>query len=161
MAINLTLGKKIGGGYTLISVILVFAVLTTIYQVEKTTQVTDRLMTLRVPTSQSSLTMLNGINHSLAALRGWIILGMNKFKAERAKAWSDQIESSLKNMKKFSHNWTNRENIMRLRTLETKLADFKKYQQEIEDIAQTKDNQPALKILFDQAAPRAKVMTSN
>ncbi|MEH0020352.1 MAG: HAMP domain-containing methyl-accepting chemotaxis protein [Desulfobacter sp.] len=161
MATNLTLGKKIGGGYALISLILAFAVLTTIYQVEKTTQVTDRLMALRVPTSQSSLTMLNGINHSLAALRGWIILGMDKFKVERAKAWSDQIESSLKNMKEFSHNWTNRENILRLKTLETKLADFKKYQQEIEDIAQTNDNQPALKILFDQAAPQAKVMTSN
>ncbi|MCP4000416.1 MAG: hypothetical protein GY727_05865, partial [Gammaproteobacteria bacterium] len=42
-----------------------------------------------------------------------------------------------------------------------KLKDFKVYQQEIEDIAQTIGNTPAVKILFDEAAPKAAIMVSN
>ena len=42
-----------------------------------------------------------------------------------------------------------------------KLADFKKFQQEIEDIALTLDNTPAQKMLFEQAAPLAKSLASN
>ncbi|MEE8431870.1 MAG: methyl-accepting chemotaxis protein, partial [Candidatus Desulfatibia sp.] len=158
---NLALGKKIGGGYAIVALILVAAVLTTIFQVKRANTVTNRIIDLRAPTAQSSLSMLNGINHSLAALRGWIILGKDKFKEERAKAWSEEIEPSEKALKQFSLNWTNPENIERLKTIETKLGDFKKYQQEIEDIAQIVDNTPALKILFEQAAPQAGILTTN
>ena len=41
------------------------------------------------------------------------------------------------------------------------IKDFKVYQQEIEDIAQTIDNTPAVKILFEDAAPRAAIMVSS
>ncbi len=80
---QMTLGKKLAAGFSAVTLILVVAVGTSIWQVKKTTQVTDRLIELRAPTAQSSLMMLNGMNHSLAALRGWIILGKDKFKDER------------------------------------------------------------------------------
>ncbi|MCG8634674.1 MAG: methyl-accepting chemotaxis protein [Desulfobacterales bacterium] len=160
MFIKLTLGRKIGGGYAIISLILAAAVLTTIYQVRQTTEVTDRVMSLRVPTSQSSLSMLNGVNRSMAALRGWIILGQDQFRDERTEAWSQGIEPSLQALREFSKDWTNPENIKRLDTLESKLAAFKNYQREIEDIAHTRENQPALKIMFDQAAPQALIITT-
>ncbi len=87
--------------------------------------------------------MLNGMNHSLAALRGWIILGKDKFKDERAIAWSKEIEPALATMKEFAVNWTDPKNIERLQTIESKLGDFKTFQREIEDISQTVDNTPA------------------
>ena len=161
MFTHLKLGMKLGLGFALVTLILVIAVLTSIWQVSKTSAVTGRVMELRAPTAQSSLMMLNGINHSLAALRGWIILGKDKFKKERAAAWSQEIEPSLGKMKEFSLNWTNPKNIERLGIIERKLADFKRFQKEIEDIAQTIDNTPALKILFEQAAPEAVILTSN
>jgi methyl-accepting chemotaxis protein len=65
------LGVKLGLGFAFVALILVVAVLTSIWQVGKTTTVTNRVMELRAPTAQASLAMLNGINHSLAALRGW------------------------------------------------------------------------------------------
>ena len=158
---DMKLGTKLALGFSAVTMILVVAVGTTIWQVRKTTEVTDRLIELRAPTAQSSLMMLNGMNHSLAALRGWIILGKDKFKQERAKSWSDEIEPSLEKMQAFSANWTNSKNIERLRIIEAKLGDFKRYQKEIEDIAQTTDNIPAMKILFEEAAPQAAILASN
>ena len=115
-------GVKIGLGYAMVALVLVGAVSTTIWQVRRTAAVTNRVVDLRVPTAQASLGMLNGINHSLAALRGWIILGKDKFKVERAKAWSEEIEPALTTMKTFAVNWTDPKNIERLETIESKLV---------------------------------------
>ena len=55
----------------------------------------DRLVELRMPIAQATLNRLNGINHSLAALRYWIILGKDKFKEERNNSWAKEIETVL------------------------------------------------------------------
>ena len=158
---NLGVGAKIGLGYALVTLVLIGAVLTTIWQVRRTADITNRVVDLRVPTAQASLGMLNGMNHSLAALRGWIILGKDKFKDERGIAWSQEIEPAMATMKEFAVNWTDPKNIERLNVIESKLADFKTFQREIEDIAQTIANTPATKILYEQAAPRAKILAAN
>ncbi len=158
---HMKLGTKLIMGFTIITFVLLAAVLTTIWQIAETNKVNDRLIGLRVPTAQTSLTMKNGINHSLAALRGWIILGNDKFKDGRAKAWSEGLDKPLADMQKYALNWTNPKNVERLRIIEKKLEDFRKYQQEIEDIAQTVDNTPAVKILLEDAAPRAAIMVSS
>jgi len=77
-------------------IILIGVVFITFNQIGKTTAISTKVMDLRVPTARASLMMLNGINHSLAALRGWMLLGKDKFRAERVKAWSDEIDPSLK-----------------------------------------------------------------
>jgi len=155
---NLKLGTKIGGGYGVMGLILVTIVLGTIFQVNRVKEVNNRIMELRAPTARSSLMMLNGINHSLAALRGWMILGKDKFKVERAEAWGKEIEPSLQVLKKFAVNWTNPENVARLKLIDSVIGEFKKAQQEIENIAQTPDNTPALKILFSEAAPQTAII---
>ncbi|KKM45445.1 hypothetical protein LCGC14_1560840 [marine sediment metagenome] len=158
---NMKLRTKITTGFALIAMLLVVAVTATLIQVKSTARITDRVVDLRVPTAQAGLETLNGINHSLAALRGWIILGKEKFREERAKAWSRQIEVAQKALKEFSVNWTDPKNVERLALIQEKLGQFKRYQQEIEDIAQTTDNTPATKILFEQAAPQAAILVTN
>jgi len=64
-------------------------------------------------------------------------------------------------MKRYATNWTNPKNVERLNIIEKNLKNFRVYQQEIEDIAQSVDNTPAVKILFEEAAPRASVMVSS
>ncbi|MBN4048976.1 hypothetical protein JYU00_02335 [bacterium AH-315-N22] len=96
---DLKLGVKIGGGYVVMGLILVAIVLATINQVSQVTEVNHRIMNLRAPTARASLMMLNGLNHSLAALRGWMILGDDKFKTERARAWNEELEPSLQALK--------------------------------------------------------------
>ncbi len=158
---KMTIGTKMRCGFGIITFVLIAAVLTTIWQVGKTNKVTNTVIDLRAPTAHASLSMLNGMNHSLAALRGWIILGKDKFKDERAMAWSQEIEPSIAEMKNYAQGWTNSENVERLNTIEKKMVEFKKYQQEIEDIAQSIDNTPALKILFEEAAPQADSLIRN
>ena len=153
---NMTIGKKIGLGYGVITFILMGVVLATIQQVKTMETITKRVIELRTPTAHASLMMLNGINHSLASLRGWIILGDPKFQTERALAWAEQINPSLKQMHRLAVDWTDMENIIRLKSVEKEIDAFKATQQKIEDIARTPENSPAQKILFDKAEPLEK-----
>ncbi|MBT6346521.1 MAG: hypothetical protein HOJ49_07270, partial [Nitrospina sp.] len=63
---------KIQIGFVAVAILMVGIVATTIYQTKTVKSISDKVVDLRVPTAQSSLEMLNGINHSLAALRGWM-----------------------------------------------------------------------------------------
>ena len=84
---DMTIGKKVGLGFGVIVLILMGVVLLAIQQVRNMEIVTKRVVELRTPTAHASLMMLNGMNHSLASLRGWILLGDPKFKQERSIAW--------------------------------------------------------------------------
>ena len=153
---DMTIGKKVGLGFGLITLILMGVVLLTIKQVRTMEIITKRVVELRTPTAHASLMMLNGINHSLASLRGWIILGAPKFQMERSIAWKEQINPSLQQMHRLAPNWTDAENKSRLHSIEEEINNFKKVQQKIEDIARTPENSPAQKILFEQAEPLEK-----
>jgi methyl-accepting chemotaxis protein len=155
---NMKLGVKIGGGYVVMGIILLTIVLATITQVNRVKDVNHRIMALRAPTARASLMTLNGINHSLAALRGWMILGKDKFKVERAEAWSKEIEPSLNLLREFAVNWTNPENVERLKLIDSVIGEFKKAQQEIENIAQTPENILSVKILLSEVAPQNKII---
>ena len=157
---DMTIGKKVGLGYGVITLILMGVVLLTIQQVRTMEIVTKRVVELRTPTAHASLMMLNGINHSLASLRGWILLGDKKFKTERSIAWKEQINPSLKLMHGLAPKWTNPENQTRLKSIEKEISNFKTAQQKIEDIAQTPENSPAQKILFNQTEPLEKSIVS-
>ena len=149
-----------GLGFGAITLILMGVVLLTIQQVKTMEVITKRVVDLRTPTAHASLMMLNGINHSLASLRGWILLGDPKFQTERALAWAEQINPSLKQMHQLAPHWTDPENKVRLKTIEKEIDDFNKVQQKIEDIARTPENSPAQKILFDQAEPLEKTIVA-
>jgi methyl-accepting chemotaxis protein len=153
---DMTIGKKVGFGFGVITLILMGLVLLTIQQVKSMEITTKRVVELRTPTAHASLMMLNGINHSLASLRGWIILGDSKFQTERSVAWEKQVNPSLKIMHRLAPNWTDQENKIRLQSIEEEINNFKTVQQKIEDIAQTPENSPAQKILFAQAEPLEK-----
>jgi CHASE3 domain sensor protein len=153
---DMTIGKKVGLGFGVITLILLGVVLITVQQVRNMEVITKRVVDLRTPTAHAGLMMLNGINHSLASLRGWILLGDPKFMTERSIAWEKQINPSLKLMHGLAPNWTNPENKTRLKSIEEEINNFKAVQKKIEDIAQTPENFPAQKILFNQAEPLEK-----
>ena len=158
---DMTRGKKVGLGFGIMTLILMGVVLLTIKQVRTMEVITKRVVELRTPTAHASLMMLNGMNHSLASLRGWIILGDPKFQMERSIAWKEQINPSLQQMHRLAPNWTDAENKSRLQSIEEEINNFKKVQQKIEDIAQTPENSPAQKILFEQAEPLEKSIVTN
>ena len=153
---DMSIGKKVGFGFGFMTLILMGVVLFTIQKVRTMETITKRVVELRTPTAHASLMMLNGINHSLASLRGWIILGDQKFQTERSIAWEEQINPSLNQMHGLAPNWTDPENKTRLKSIEKEITNFKAVQKKIEDIAQTSENSPAQKILFTQAEPLEK-----
>ncbi len=148
-----SVAKKMGWAFGLIVFILMAIVLVSIYQIKNLEHVTQRINQIRVPTSHSSLVMLNGINHSLAALRGWVILGEKQFKIERKEAWQNQIEPSLEKMTQLSKSWTNPNNNESLNAIQKDIWNFKKFQEKIENIAHTLKNNPAKQLLFDEVVP--------
>ena len=154
---NVSLGVKIFAVPAALIVIMATIIFASVWQVKSTQEITDRVINLRAPTARTSVLLLNGVNHSLAALRGWIILGKPKFQEEREKAW-ENIDIALVSMEAYSKSWTNPDNIQKLKEMKELFQDFKKYQQEIEDIANTIDNLPANKILFKDAAPKAAIL---
>ena len=156
---DLGVGKKIAGGFAVMAILMVITVVIAISRIDSNQIINDRVFSLRTPTVLASNHMLNGINDSLAALRGYMILGADKFKNGRKNAWVN-IDDSYARMTKYSANWTVPANVEKLKAMGEVLKEFKVAQQEIEDISGTIDNTPATKILVVEAAPLAGILVS-
>ncbi len=154
---NLKIGGRLICGFAAVVAVLAVAVLFTLWKVGSIETGMTRIVELRMPTAAASTKMLNDINASLASLRGWMLSGNKAFKTERHAVWADMDKVSA-DMDKLSANWTNPDNIRKWNEFKAVLAEFKIAQQKVEDIAHTIDEQPANKILFQDAAPVAGVV---
>ncbi len=157
---KMTIGTTIGASFFGLALILVGSIAVSIWEVSGTSTITTRAIELRAPTARTSVALLNGVNFSLAALRGWIILGSDNFKKQRIVAW-EGIDESLAAMEGYSQSWTNPENIERLKEMNDLFGKFRGFQQEIEDIAQKPENTPATVLLLQKAAPQANILVTN
>jgi signal transduction histidine kinase/CheY-like chemotaxis protein/CHASE3 domain sensor protein len=95
-------------------ILLAFAVLITLWQVRNTNDTAERLINLRDPTTRSTLEMISGLNHAVAAFRGWVLLGEQRFEDDFRQAWEAEIRAPLKRLQQLSSGWTNPENVPRL-----------------------------------------------
>jgi len=156
---RLSVRNKLFIGFGAIILISIFISLKTFFGMFYITKVENQLMNLRFPTVLAGAQLENGINLSLAGLRGYMILGKDPEKAKimqqsRAKGWKD-IDEAMAQMHEFSLSWTHQENIDKLNKIKTFVEEFRKAQQDVEDISHTIDEVPAMKILLQDAAPRA------
>ena len=150
---------RLYSGFAVLLIILAITISSTIFQVSKIEKVSERIVDLRTPTSQASLSLISNINASLANLRGWMLTGNASFKDQRARTW-DKIAEIRSNMDGLSRQWTNPDNVAKWQEFKTILGEFKFAQAEVEKIANSVDEQPALKILINEAAPQAAIMTT-
>ena len=153
-----SLQKKLTISYAMMTGIILLISIITIWQVSSTKKLTNQVSELRTPTALASTTLLSGVNHETSALRGWMLTGDKYFKEKRLFARQNEIEPSLTTLRTMSVNWTNPDNIERLATLEKLLDAFEAEGKKIEEIAQTADNTPAIKILHEKAAPLSETM---
>lgn len=154
---NLSVKAKLASGFAAITLLLAAVVGIALYSVGNVGKDMTRVVDLRVPTSQASARMVNNINASLANLRGYMLTGNNAFKDARARDW-DQIATDKAMIDGLSKNWTVAKNVEQWKTFKVTLAEFKTAQHQVEAIAKTEDEQPATRILIQDAAPRAAVM---
>ncbi|MBA6337578.1 methyl-accepting chemotaxis protein [Colwellia sp. BRX8-7] len=154
-----SIGSRLIVAFSLLTLILAITSFYSIYQINVLSKKASTVIELRIPTAQASASVLNGVNHALAALRGWILLGKDKFKMERQFAWETEINPAIATLDKMSANWTNPENKKRLSEMKSLLKSFKKEQLKIENIAQSPQNIPSITMLYKQAVPQASIMS--
>ncbi len=154
---RMTIGKKLGVGFGLMILLMAVVAVVVFANVRKVNSIQTRVMEVRTPTAIAGIELHDGINYSLAALRGYMILGTDNWKNERELAWKS-LDENMAKMREYSANWTNPRNVERFEEFVAVMEEFRIAQQQVEDIANTPQEQPALVILFEQAAPAASVM---
>ena len=160
-----SIGKKLSLSFGVILLLMTISSGVTYTLVLSNEEVQDRMVNLRMTTVLLGKDITNGINSSLAALRGYMILGKDPEKAQlmldtRADAWKT-IDKSTEQFQQLAESWTVPENVKRLQLIIQELERFKQAQQEIEDIAQSSENIPSYDLLLKQAAPKASAMLTS
>ncbi len=157
-----TVGKRVWSGFGLMTVLLAVGLITIFFQVEKLGQTAEEKIkgTANSPSAQAQH-LRTGVFETLAHLRGWMLLGNPAFKGKRAKSWvaMDKEWASLK--KNLPAHWNSAQYDQIMAESGKLLGEFKKYQTQVENVANTIDATPATKMLTEEAAPRAKVMITN
>ncbi len=163
--VRLTVKKKLFLGFGAVLFVMLAISVNTFLGLKEIETTEERLLNLRFPTVLAGGQLENGINLSLAGLRGYMILGGDPDKAAAMKkarmaGWKE-IDNAMARMREFSQSWTNPENIKKLKQMEAYVEEFRKAQQEVEDISHTDGEVPAFNTLLTQAAPRAsKILTA-
>jgi len=129
---NFKIGQRLIFGFSILVILVATSSFNALWQVNALEKQAQKVVELRLPTAQASASILNGVNHALAALRGWMILGKDKFKSERAIAWETEINASLVTLEEMSVNWTNPDNVTRLAKLKSLLNDYAEEQHPID-----------------------------
>ena len=156
---KLTIKNRLILGFSAIVLVLIIVVWNSISSISNIGKTSTRVIDLRVPTSAASSALISDINGSLASLRGWMITGNEKFKIERNIVW-ENIAEQRASMDKLSQTWTVPANVEKWKGFKITLDEFEIAQQKVEDMANSANEQPALKMLIDEAAPRAGVMAT-
>lgn len=151
-------------GFGIVLSLFVFSSMYTYYETVKIRTVEDRLLKTRIPTVLTGEKLLDGLDLSLAGLRGYMILGgdprkATKMKDERAAGWA-KIASMLDEYERLSHTWTETSNINRLTKIKEEINVFRQAQQNAEDISHTPANIESIDLLFTQASPAANQVVS-
>ncbi len=156
---NMKISFKLFTGFSLVCFILAATILITMTYVKKVEEKSGLAIEVHAPTAKLSVELQNGLNASLANLRGYMLLGKEQFKTNRAHVWNERINSALERMTVLSQHWTETTNKEKLVKIKELFAKLRTVQDEIEQISGTPENLPAQKILLEQATPQATIMS--
>jgi len=124
---SLTLRQTLLAGFGIVLLLFIMTSVYVNYETRKIHTIEERLLDVRLPTVLKGEKLLDGIDLSLAGLRGYMILGgesqakAEKIKAERAAGWA-KIDEMLATYGTLSLSWTDTVNNARLD--ETTYRDF-------------------------------------
>ncbi len=147
-------------GFGLVFIIMVITSINSYFKLLRLSEIEQSVLELRQPTVLASQELADGIHHSLAGLRGYIILGKDaqankQFREERKEGWKT-IDEAIKDLEAFSKDWTEPGNVNYLNKIKQDIGIFRAIQEAVENIAHNPNNIPSNQILFTKAAPLAK-----
>lgn len=146
-------GTQIGLAFACVALVIVVSTLVSNRQVERIAESTTLLREQHQPTTQASLTMLNGVNASLVELREWILLGQPESRKQRAEIWEQKIQPALDQLTTLSRDWTAAADVQRRDRIVELTAVVRDDQVRVEALANTPENLPAHEILNDELTP--------
>jgi methyl-accepting chemotaxis protein len=144
-------------GFLAVSVVLACAVGYTVVTIATTSQIVDRMVSLRTPVALTSTEMVGNLYSTLATLRGYLLTGNPQGKADRAGMWSE-LNASIARMDEMASRFTDAENKRRWAEARVTLGEFRAAQDKAESAAFTPDAFPATKLLTTTAAPLVETM---
>ncbi len=151
---NLKIRDRLILGFAAICLVLAVAVGATIWKVQGNDALTQRMVQTRVPTAMAGGDLVGKLYASLAVLRSWMLTGNPAFKDERAAIWSE-IDAGRAQLDVLTQGWSDEANRAAWEQAKQILDEFRIAQAEVEAVANTIDEQPATKILVEEAAPFA------
>ncbi len=113
---------------------------------------TSELARIDAPLAQNSRAALEGVERSLAELRGWVVIDDSEFRTTRQRAWSEQIDPSMANVETLVRESARGDagTVVEAKRL---LSELKEVQWWIEDVAQSPGNERARDLLQRQLQP--------
>ncbi len=150
---GLRLRTKFLLGFGAIAISMLTTITYTIRQVGETAEQTEETLSHHGPAVRANRVLLSGIQHSMTALRGWVLLGKQSFKTERQKAWDLEIYPALATLRDAPNHMPERDPPY-VEDAQKQLLALQAHQEKIEAIARTSENMPALHMLDVEAAPQ-------
>ncbi|MBB6428510.1 methyl-accepting chemotaxis protein [Algisphaera agarilytica] len=155
--IRLTVGQKLNAGFAIIVALLIVVSGITYTQVRRVAHEQDTLVNRDIPTEVKALELRGHIHAALSAHRGYIILGLEELKTERADIWK-QIDAETEELIHLVTEAGDEHAIQTMAELQTTLKDFAASQAKIVAIAHERENTPATVLFEDEALPYGKKM---
>lgn len=136
----LPLMSKITIGFFTIILILIFAVGLTIWQVQNLNTTINQLVDIRIPTAQASINLLNGINETSAAFRGYLLTHQPSFLNDKDRTWQMDVLPNIAALQKLTYNQANMAEINKIHD------DLITYKNALETALKSSNQQQALDI---------------
>ncbi|MDD1781182.1 methyl-accepting chemotaxis protein [Enterovibrio sp. ZSDZ35] len=153
-----TIGQRLALGFGLLIAIFISAVVFTNSRLAELQKVGTSLLENSVPTSIAGKELNSELNKSLAILRGYLVLGDKTLIDKRQQIWQN-IDTQLKLL--HLNQLETADYNEKLEQLKEGLRQYRAAQDEVENLAHTVDEQPAMKIFGEKAAPSIFRLVSN
>ncbi|HYC01838.1 MAG TPA: methyl-accepting chemotaxis protein [Azospirillaceae bacterium] len=147
----LSIRRRLILGFAAVSAVLAVSVGVGVLSARRATSDAHLIADVRAPTALASSALAADINATLAAMRGYLLVGADKFKTDRAAAWT-RIDGRRAELDRLAGAWTSQENKDAWGEARPLLEQLRRVQDEIEPMA---DRAAAAERLAKEAAPKA------
>ncbi len=154
-----TISNKLTVGFTSVIILLAVAIYTSYDGLRNTVQLVGLISQVHTPTMLASTQVREGVSESVAALRGWMLMGTPDHKNQRRDAWL-KIDKAMNTLSQLSSSWTETEPKKLLEKIKSDIQTLRPLQDQVEQLYHTERNIPADEVLTKQAAPQAAAMDS-
>ncbi|WP_448191518.1 methyl-accepting chemotaxis protein [Azospirillum sp. sgz301742] len=151
---DLRIGRRLLIGFAAVIALLVINVGAALVMASGGKQMAGRIADVRMPTALASDGIYANLTGSLAAMRGFLLTANPALRAERAEAWVE-VDRLRAEMDRLSTTWTSEANKRAWAEVKPLLDELRKAQDAAEAAAVAGDRERSIKILAEEALPRA------